>query len=81
MRTKKLLTLIATLVATVLLAGMFSAAAAQVFPTQKFPAPAAKFSNAIAFDVSLPLRDLAAARKNAAAPPSRKRERDSTGAR
>ncbi len=80
MRIKNLLTLIAMLVAIVLLAGMFSAASAQVFPKQKFPAPAAKFSNAVAFDVSLPLRDLAAARKNAPAPPSPE-ERDSTGAR
>jgi hypothetical protein len=63
MRIKKLLTLIATLVAIVLPAGMFSAATAQVSPKQKFPAPAAKFSKAVAFDVSVPLRDLAAARK------------------
>src|SRR5258706_13909330 len=63
MRTEKLLTLSTTLVAMVLLAGMFSAATAQVLPKQKFPAPAAKFSNAVAFDASAPLRDLAAARK------------------
>src|ERR1700704_5796018 len=62
MRIKKLLTLSATLVAIVLLAGMFSATA-QVLPKKKFPAPAAKFSNAVAFDASAPLRDLAAARK------------------
>src|SRR6267378_5242656 len=63
MRTKKLLTLSTTLVAMVLLAGMFSVTTAQVLPKQKFPAPAAKFSNAVAFDVSMPLRELAAARK------------------
>ena len=62
MRIKKSLTLIATLVAIVLLAGTFSAAFAQVFPHQKFPAPAPKFSRAVAFDVSAPMRDLAAAR-------------------
>ena len=63
MRIKKLLTVSATLVAMVLLAGIFSAAIAQVLPKKKFPAPAAKFSNAVAFDVSASLRDMAAARK------------------
>ena len=63
MHVKKILTLVLILVAIVCLSGLFTVAIAQVSRQQNFPAPTAKFSKAIAFDVSAPLRDLAAARK------------------
>jgi len=53
----KILTLVLT-VALVSLIGVFTAAGAQVPRQQNFPAPAAKFTNAIAFDVSPPVRSL-----------------------
>ena len=56
MRIKKLLTLI--LAAIVGVAGLVSASTAQVSRQQNFPAPAAKFTKAVAFDVSTPLRSL-----------------------
>jgi len=58
MRVKKILTLILILVATVSFSGLFTVAIAQVSPQQNFPAPAAKFTKAVAFDVSAPLRTM-----------------------
>jgi hypothetical protein len=58
MRVKKILTLILILVAIVSFSGLFTVAIAQVSPQQNFPAPAAKFTKAIAFDVSAPLRSM-----------------------
>ncbi len=63
MRVKKILTLVLVLVAIAILSGVFTAAFAQVSRKQNFPAPTAKFTSAVAFDVSAPMRDLAAARK------------------
>jgi hypothetical protein len=58
MRVKKILTLILILVAIVSFSGLFTVAIAQVSPQQNFPAPAAKFTKAVAFDVSAPLRTM-----------------------
>ncbi len=58
MRVKKILTLILILVAIVSFSGLFTVAIAQVSPQQNFPAPAAKFTKAVAFDVSAPLRSM-----------------------
>jgi hypothetical protein len=58
MRVKKILTLILILVAIVCFSGLFTVAIAQVSPQQNFPAPAAKFTKAVAFDVSAPLRNM-----------------------
>ena len=58
MRVKKILTLILVLVAIVSFSGLFTVALAQVSPQQNFPAPAAKFTKAVAFDVSAPLRSM-----------------------
>ncbi|MBI1739806.1 MAG: hypothetical protein HYR57_02845 [Candidatus Koribacter versatilis] len=58
MRIKKIITLLVTLAAIVSLAGLFSASTAQVSRQQNFQAPAAKFSTALAFDVSQPVRSL-----------------------
>ncbi len=58
MRVKRILTLILILVAIVSFSGLFTVAIAQVSPQQNFPAPAAKFTKAVAFDVSAPLRSM-----------------------
>ena len=58
MRVKKILTLVLILVAIVGFSGLFTVAIAQVSPQQNFPAPAAKFTKAVAFDVSPPLRSM-----------------------
>ncbi len=58
MRVKKILTLILILVAIVSFSGLFTVAIAQVSPQQNFPVPAAKFTKAVAFDVSAPLRSM-----------------------
>ena len=58
MRVKKILTLVLILVAIVSFSGLFTVAIAQVSPQQNFPAPAAKFTKAVAFDVSAPLRSM-----------------------
>src|SRR5438128_729848 len=58
MRVKKILTLVLILVAIVSFSGLFTVAIAQVSPQQNFPAPAAKFTKAVAFDVSAPLRNM-----------------------
>src|SRR6266404_2994719 len=58
MRVKKILTLILILVAIVSFSGLFTVAIAQISPQQNFPAPAAKFTKAVAFDVSAPLRSM-----------------------
>jgi hypothetical protein len=58
MRIKKILTLVLILVAIVSFSGLFTVAIAQVSPQQNFPAPAAKFTKAVAFDVSAPLRSM-----------------------
>ncbi len=58
MQVKKILTLILILVAIVSFSGLFTVAIAQVSPQQNFPAPAAKFTKAVAFDVSAPLRTM-----------------------
>jgi len=58
MRLKKILTLVLILVAIVSFSGLFTVAIAQVSPQQNFPAPAAKFTKAVAFDVSPPLRSM-----------------------
>src|SRR5712691_7788001 len=58
MRIKKILTLVLILVAIVGFSGLFTVAIAQVSPQQTFPAPAAKFTKAVAFDVSAPLRSM-----------------------
>jgi len=58
MRVKKILTLVLILVAIVSFSGLFTVAIAQVSPQQNFPAPAAKFTKAVAFDLSPPLRSM-----------------------
>ncbi len=58
MRVKKILTLLRILVAIVSFSGLFTVAIAQVSSQQNFPAPAAKFTKAVAFDVSPPLRSM-----------------------
>src|SRR6266849_10459466 len=58
MRVKKILTLVLILIAIVGFSGLFTVDIAQVSPQQNFPAPAAKFTKAVAFDVSAPLRSM-----------------------
>lgn len=62
MRIEKALTLVIRVGATVCMAGLFSASA-QSRQHLSFAASASQFKQAVAFDVSQPLRDLAAARK------------------
>ncbi len=63
MRINKTLTLVVTLVAIVSLAGLFSASNAQVSGQQKFQAPTATATRAVAFDVSAPLHSMASVPK------------------
>jgi hypothetical protein len=58
MRVKKILTLVLILVAIVSFSGLFTVAIAQVSAQQNFQSPSAKFTKAVAFDVSAPLRSM-----------------------
>src|SRR5258707_11074553 len=59
MKTRKVVSLLATVIVVISLLGVFPVAAST---TQAFKAPKPKFSNNVAFDISPTLRDMAAHR-------------------